>query len=83
MANVLTVVAKILGGEGKEGRAGKPLQRAGGGGEKGYISGTVEYEVLRAATFHCELCGVSARKAVSSGWKRSGGGSLRRPRPLS
>jgi ATP adenylyltransferase len=27
---------------------------------KGYISGTLKYEVLKNAQFHCELCGVSA-----------------------
>jgi diadenosine tetraphosphate (Ap4A) HIT family hydrolase/5-methylcytosine-specific restriction endonuclease McrA len=26
----------------------------------GYISGTLKYEVLRRAQFHCELCGISA-----------------------
>lgn len=26
----------------------------------GYISGTVRYEVLKRAQFHCELCGISA-----------------------
>jgi diadenosine tetraphosphate (Ap4A) HIT family hydrolase len=26
----------------------------------GYISGTIRYEVLKRAKFHCELCGVSA-----------------------
>jgi ATP adenylyltransferase len=26
----------------------------------GYISGTVKYEVLKRAKFHCELCGISA-----------------------
>ena len=26
----------------------------------GYISGSLKYEVLKAAQFHCELCGVSA-----------------------
>ncbi|MFC1978649.1 HIT domain-containing protein [Chloroflexota bacterium] len=26
----------------------------------GYISGTVRYEILKRAKFHCELCGVSA-----------------------
>jgi len=26
----------------------------------GYISGTLRYEVLRKAEFHCELCGISA-----------------------
>jgi hypothetical protein len=26
----------------------------------GYISGTLKYEVLKAAKFRCELCGVSA-----------------------
>lgn len=28
----------------------------------GYISGTIRYEVLKAASFHCELCGISAEK---------------------
>ncbi len=28
----------------------------------GYISGTIRYEVLKAAGFHCELCGISADK---------------------
>ena len=28
----------------------------------GYISGTIRYEVLKNAKFHCELCGVSADK---------------------
>ena len=28
----------------------------------GYISGTVRYEVLKRAKFHCELCGISADK---------------------
>jgi len=27
---------------------------------KGYISGTLRYEVLKAAKFHCELCGIAA-----------------------
>ena len=26
----------------------------------GYISGTIRYEVLKRAKFHCELCGISA-----------------------
>ena len=26
----------------------------------GYISGTLRYEVLKLAKFHCELCGISA-----------------------
>src|SRR5215470_4560200 len=26
----------------------------------GYISGTLRYEVLKRAQFHCELCGISA-----------------------
>ena len=26
----------------------------------GYVSGTLRYDVLKAAQFHCELCGVSA-----------------------
>ena len=26
----------------------------------GYISGTLRYEVLKSAAFHCELCGISA-----------------------
>ena len=26
----------------------------------GYISGTIKYEVLKRAKFHCELCGISA-----------------------
>jgi ATP adenylyltransferase len=26
----------------------------------GYISGTIRYEVLKAARFRCELCGISA-----------------------
>lgn len=31
----------------------------------GYISGTLRYEVLKRAQFHCELCGISAdRKAL-------------------
>jgi diadenosine tetraphosphate (Ap4A) HIT family hydrolase/5-methylcytosine-specific restriction endonuclease McrA len=29
-------------------------------GAAGYISGTLKYEVLKAAKFHCELCGVAA-----------------------
>ena len=28
----------------------------------GYISGTFHYEVLKRAKFHCELCGISAKK---------------------
>jgi len=28
----------------------------------GYISGTIRYEVLKRAKFHCELCGISADK---------------------
>lgn len=28
----------------------------------GYISGTLRYEVLKRAGFHCELCGISAEK---------------------
>lgn len=28
---------------------------------KGYVSGTVRYEVLKRAKFHCELCGISAQ----------------------
>ncbi len=28
----------------------------------GYISGTLRYEVLKAAKFHCELCGIAADK---------------------
>jgi diadenosine tetraphosphate (Ap4A) HIT family hydrolase/5-methylcytosine-specific restriction endonuclease McrA len=28
----------------------------------GYISGTLKYEVLKRARFHCELCGVPARE---------------------
>ena len=28
----------------------------------GYISGTLKYEVLKAAKFRCELCGISAMK---------------------
>lgn len=28
----------------------------------GYISGTIRYEVLKNAKFHCELCGISADK---------------------
>lgn len=28
----------------------------------GYISGTLKYEVLKRAQFHCELCGISADK---------------------
>ena len=31
-------------------------------GTTGYISGTIRYEVLKRAKFHCELCGVSANK---------------------
>jgi ATP adenylyltransferase len=27
---------------------------------EGYISGTIRYEVLKRAKFHCELCGISA-----------------------
>jgi len=27
---------------------------------KGYISGTLKYDVLKAAKFHCELCGIPA-----------------------
>jgi len=31
----------------------------------GYISGTIRYEVLKRAKFHCELCGISAfEKAI-------------------
>ena len=28
----------------------------------GYISGTIRYEVLKRAKFHCELCGISAEQ---------------------
>ena len=28
----------------------------------GYISGTVRYEILKRASFRCELCGISAEK---------------------
>ena len=28
----------------------------------GYISGTIRYEVLKRAAFHCELCGISAKE---------------------
>lgn len=31
-------------------------------GSTGYISGTIRYEVLKRAKFHCELCGISAEK---------------------
>lgn len=27
----------------------------------GYVSGTIRYEVLKRAKFHCELCGISAQ----------------------
>jgi len=28
----------------------------------GYVSGTIRYEVLKRAKFHCELCGISAQE---------------------
>ena len=29
-------------------------------GSEGYISGTIRYEILKRAKYHCELCGISA-----------------------
>ena len=33
----------------------------------GYISGTLRYEVLKRAKFHCELCGISAKGESTGG----------------
>lgn len=44
----------------------------------GYISGTLRYEVLKRAKFHCELCGISAEEkalAVDHILPRNKGGS--------
>ena len=44
----------------------------------GYISGTLRYEVLKRAKFHCELCGISAEEkalAVDHILPRKKGGS--------
>lgn len=34
----------------------------------GYVSGTLRFDVLKKASFHCELCGISAdKKALEVG----------------
>ena len=43
-----------------ERRGGQPWQHRKK--STGYISGTLRYEVLKAAKFHCELCGIAADK---------------------